>query len=54
MDPIAIAFYAVVCACLSFFAPNLGGMAPRLAVGAAVGIAASIALPFIRDFATGY
>ena len=49
MDPIAIAFYALVCAVLSLFAPGLGGMAPRIAVGAAVGIAASVALPFVRE-----
>lgn len=54
MDPIAIAFYAVICAALSLFAPNLGGMAPRIAVGAAVGIAASVALPFVRELAAAY
>ena len=54
MDPVAIAFYALVCAILSVFAPNLGGLAPRLVVGAGVGIAASVALPFIRDFAGAY
>lgn len=54
MDPIAIAFYAAVCAILSLFAPSLGGMAPRIAVGAAVGIAASVALPFVRELAATY
>ncbi|MDJ1009345.1 MAG: hypothetical protein QNJ13_16130 [Paracoccaceae bacterium] len=53
MDPIAIVFYAIICGCLSLFAPSLGGMAPRLAVGAAVGIAASIALPFLRTAMAG-
>ena len=37
MDPIAIVFYAVICGLLSLFAPQFGGLAPRLAVGAAVG-----------------
>ena len=54
MDPIAIAFYAIVCAALSFFAPNLGGMGPRLAVGAVVGIVAAVALPFLKTMAGAY
>ena len=48
MDPISLAFYAIVCGILSLIAPNLGGMAPRLAIGAAVGIAAAAILPLIR------
>lgn len=48
MDPIAIVFYAVICGTLSAFAPQFGGMAPRLAIGAAVGIAAAIVLPLIK------
>lgn len=48
MDPIALLFYAVICGCLSLFAPKLGGMMPRLAVGALVGVAAATALPFIQ------
>ncbi len=54
MDPIALVFYAVICGCLSLFAPRFGGMAPRLAVGAAVGIAASLALPLIRGAIGAY
>ena len=48
MDPVSIVFYAVICGCLSLAAPRLGGLGPRLAVGAAVGIAAATALPLIR------
>lgn len=48
MDPISLAFYALVCGLLSLFAPNLGGTLPRLAVGAVVGIVAASALPFIK------
>jgi hypothetical protein len=48
MDPISLAFYAIVCGLLSLVAPNLGGMVPRLAIGAVVGIAAAAILPLIR------
>lgn len=48
MDPIAIVFYAAICGLLSLFAPQFGGVAPRLAVGAVVGIAAAIALPLLK------
>lgn len=54
MDPIALVFYAVICACLSFFAPNLGGMVPRLFVGAVVGIGAAVALPFVQTMVGTY
>ncbi len=48
MDPLTLIFYAVVCGLLSLFAPTLGGRLPRLAIGAAVGIAAAIVLPLVR------
>jgi hypothetical protein len=48
MDPISLVFYAVVCGRLGLGAPNLGGMMPRLAVGAGVGVVAATALPFIN------
>ena len=54
MDPISLAFYAIVCGCLSVFAPNLGGFAPRLAVGAGVGIVAALVLPLLRGLFGGY
>lgn len=53
MEPISLLFYAVVCGLLSVFAPSLGGMVPRLAVGAVVGVIAAIVLPVLRG-AMGY
>ena len=53
MEPISLVFYAVVCGLLSVFAPSLGGVLPRMAAGAVVGIIAAIALPAIRG-AIGY
>ncbi len=48
MDPISLAFYAIVCSCLSGFAPRLGGLAPRLATGAVVGLVAATVLPWVK------
>lgn len=54
MEPISLVFYAIVCGCLSVVAPNLGGVMPRLAVGAFVGIVAALVLPFVRGMMGGY
>lgn len=54
MDPISMAFYAIVCGCLSMVAPNLGGIAPRLIVGAIVGVVAATVLPFVHGVLGGY
>lgn len=54
MEPISLAFYAVVCGILSVAAPNLGGLVPRLLVGATVGVIAAVALPIIRTMTQGY
>ncbi len=48
MDPISLAFYAIVCGLLSLFAPNLGGAMPRLALGAGVGVVAATVLPILK------
>jgi hypothetical protein len=48
MDPISLGFYALVCGCLSVAAPRLGGLAPRLAIGAGVGLIAATFLPMLR------
>ncbi|MDD9717844.1 MULTISPECIES: hypothetical protein [Dinoroseobacter] len=48
MDPVSLAFYALVCAVLSLFAPRLGGRAARLVVGALVGVLAAAVLPLLR------
>lgn len=49
MDPVTLAFYAVICGVLSVAAPSMGGMMPRLAVGAVVGLAAASILPLIKS-----
>ena len=51
MDPVSIAFYAVVCGILSVAAPGLGGVVSRMAVGAVVGIVAAALLPLLRGAA---
>lgn len=48
MDFVALTFYAIVCGVLSLLAPNLGGRAQRLAIGAAVGVIAAAVLPAVR------
>lgn len=48
MDPVTLAFYAVVCGLLGLAGPSLGQPATRLGVGALVGILAAGALPFLR------
>ncbi|WP_424966381.1 hypothetical protein [Dinoroseobacter sp. S375] len=53
MDPVALAFYAAICALLSLFAPQLGGRMTRLAVGAGVGVVAAALLPILRTTLLG-
>lgn len=48
MDPVTLAFYAVVCGLLGLAGPNLGRPTIRLGIGAAVGLIAAGALPTIR------
>jgi len=48
MEPFVLAYYASVCAVLSFFSPFLGGMLTRLLLGAVVGVIAAFALPAMR------
>ncbi len=54
MDPISISFYAVICGLLGLVAPRLGGVIPRLATGAVVGIVAAVVLPFLKGLMGGY
>jgi len=54
MDPITIAFYAVVCGCLSAAAPTVPKLPIRLAVGAGVGVVAASVLPVIKGMMTAY
>jgi phage shock protein PspC (stress-responsive transcriptional regulator) len=48
-DPVAILFYAGVCAGLAAFAPASTGRGKRLAIGAAVGLIAALILPNLRQ-----
>ncbi|MEM8656653.1 MAG: hypothetical protein AAGF22_01040 [Pseudomonadota bacterium] len=50
MDPITLLFYAAVCGCLGYYAPNLGRAPARIIIGAIVGIAAAAVLPILRGF----
>lgn len=54
MELLSLVFYAVVCGVLSLFAPWLGGVLPRLATGAVVGLAAAALLPVLRGMMGGY
>lgn len=54
MDVTALTFYAGICGLLSLAAPRLGRPGIRLAVGAAVGIAAAALLPVIKTTFLGY
>ena len=53
MDFIALGFYACVCGLLSLFAPKLGTLYVRLAIGAAVGAISAIVLPVVRGIMGG-
>ena len=48
MDPVALAFYALVCGLLGVIAPAFGGFGTRLGLGALVGIIAAVALPYVK------
>lgn len=47
-DPIALAYYAAVCAALGILAPRVPRWPARLIVGAGVGVVAAGALPAVR------
>lgn len=48
MDPVALVFYAIVCALLSLAGPRLGRPLVRLGIGALVGVLAAALLPTLR------
>lgn len=54
MDPISLGFYAIICGCLSSFAPDTLGKLPRFGIGAVVGIGAAALLPMLRGMMGGY
>jgi len=48
MDPITLGFYAIVCGCLSAFAPKVPRLPVRITIGAVVGLIAASALPWLK------
>ena len=48
VDGLAIIWYAAICGGLSALAPAFGGRMVRVAIGAAVGVSAAIALPLFK------
>ncbi|AWC24396.1 hypothetical protein WHT83_14230 [Aminobacter sp. P9b] len=48
MDPVTMAFYAVVCGGLAAAAPSFQSRAARLVVGTITGIVAASLLPLLR------
>ena len=53
MDFIALTFYAVICGLLSLAGPRLGAAPMRLGIGAAVGVCAASALPYLKSVLAG-
>ncbi|CTQ48725.1 hypothetical protein [Jannaschia donghaensis] len=49
IDPVAIVFYAAVCAGLAAVSPAASDRGRRLAIGAVVGIVAALILPNLRQ-----
>jgi hypothetical protein len=54
MDPISVAFYAVICGTLSAFAPKSLGFVVRFLIGGGVGVCAALILPFLKGVIGGY
>ena len=48
MDPVSVAFYAIVCGLLAGLLPARLGRAAKIATGLAVGILSATALPLLR------
>lgn len=53
MDPVSMAFYALVCGVLGVVLPPSLSRIVRFAVGAGVGIAAAATLPVVRALIGG-
>lgn len=53
MDPVALLYYATICAVLSGFAPRIDTLGPRLLLGAAIGVAAAGSLPHLKAWIAG-
>lgn len=50
MEPIPLAYYAVICAIVSLLSPSIGGIGWRVAIGAVVGAGSAIAFPSFMAF----
>jgi hypothetical protein len=48
MDPVTLAYYAVICGLLSLAAPRLATPMQRFVAGVLVGLVAAGGLPFLR------
>jgi hypothetical protein len=48
MDPVNLAYYGVICCCLSLASARLAPWFVRAAAGLGVGLAAAAALPALR------
>lgn len=48
MDPVTLAYYAIVCGILGATAPRIPGLVARFAIGIMVGLIAAGALPWIK------
>lgn len=53
MDPVALAYYALICGLLGLAAPRLRTPGLRFAIGVVVGLVAAGALPGLRAFLGG-
>jgi len=53
MEPITLTYYAVVCGGLGALSPRIGGLLPRLGIGAVVGLVAAGLLPLVRGLIGG-
>jgi hypothetical protein len=49
MDPLNMAYYALVCGLLAGVSSRLGGWLSRVVVGAVIGLVAAAALPMLRS-----
>jgi hypothetical protein len=48
VDPVTLAYYAMICGCLALASPRWTKMRMRLMVGVIVGVVAALLLPVLR------
>jgi hypothetical protein len=49
MDPVTLAYYGIVCGCLSLVSARISPAVVRFLVGVGVGLIAAMALPPLRQ-----